>query len=96
MVHAHRESHCCLTFKPLGCLYGTVPGMARFGYARVSTRGQKDDSQTDTLTAAVCSRVISDVERDDGMLQDAARINVQAVLFAGIRVRAAACRRRGP
>lgn len=31
--------------------------MARFGYARVSTRGQKDDSQIDALTEAACERI---------------------------------------
>ena len=32
-------------------------GMARFGCGRVSTRGQKDDSQIDALTAAGCERI---------------------------------------
>jgi DNA invertase Pin-like site-specific DNA recombinase len=31
--------------------------MGRFGYARVSTREQKDDSQIDALADAGCERI---------------------------------------
>jgi DNA invertase Pin-like site-specific DNA recombinase len=34
--------------------------MARYGYARVSTRSQKDDSQLDALHAAQCERIWTD------------------------------------
>ena len=34
--------------------------MARIGYARVSTRGQNDDSQVDELTAYGCYKIVTD------------------------------------
>jgi hypothetical protein len=34
--------------------------MAKIGYARVSTRGQKDDSQVDDLTAYGCDNIFTD------------------------------------
>jgi DNA invertase Pin-like site-specific DNA recombinase len=34
--------------------------MAKIGYARLSTRGQKDDSQVDELTAYGCGKISTD------------------------------------
>ena len=34
--------------------------MAKIGYARVSTRSQKDDSQVDDLTACGCGKIFTD------------------------------------
>src|ERR1035441_902312 len=34
--------------------------MSKVGYARVSTRGQNDDSQIDDLEAAGCERIFTD------------------------------------
>ena len=34
--------------------------MAKIGYARVSTRSQKDDSQVDELTAYGCEKIFTD------------------------------------
>src|SRR6201982_832203 len=36
------------------------PVMAKIGYARVSTRGQNDDSQVDDLTAYGCEKIFTD------------------------------------
>ena len=38
----------------------TLPRMARYGYARISTRSQRDDSQLDALRAAGCERIWAD------------------------------------
>ena len=39
---------------------GRGPVMAKIGYARVSTRGQNDDSQVDDLTAYGCEKIFTD------------------------------------
>ena len=39
---------------------GRGPVMAKIGYARVSTRGQNDDSQFDDLTAYGCEKIFTD------------------------------------
>ncbi len=39
---------------------GGGPMMAKIGYARVSTRGQNDDSQVDDLTACGCEKIFTD------------------------------------
>jgi Resolvase, N terminal domain len=39
---------------------GRGPVMAKIGYARVSTRGQNDDSQVDELTAYGCDKIFTD------------------------------------
>jgi DNA invertase Pin-like site-specific DNA recombinase len=44
------------------------PGMAKIGYARVSTRGQNDDSQVDELTAHGVDKLF--VDRASGKLAD--------------------------
>ena len=36
------------------------PVMAKIGYARVSTRSQRDDSQVDDLTACGCDKIFTD------------------------------------
>ncbi|WP_406230270.1 recombinase family protein [Nocardia sp. NBC_01009] len=56
----------CGTQPDVSTLCGTVRGTARFGYARVSTRRQKDDSQIDALNAAGCER--NWVDRASGKL----------------------------
>ena len=35
--------------------------MAKVGYARVSTRGQNDDSQVDDLTGYGCEKIFTDI-----------------------------------
>ena len=38
----------------------TLPRVARYGYARISTRLQRDDSQLDALRAVGCERIWTD------------------------------------
>jgi hypothetical protein len=45
---------------PRASLPGAGPVMAKIGYARVSTRGQNDDSQVDDLTAYGCEKIFTD------------------------------------
>ena len=45
---------------PTASLPGGGRVMAKIGYARVSTRGQNDDSQVDDLTAYGCEKIFTD------------------------------------
>src|SRR5438876_11242539 len=45
---------------PAACPSRRVRVMAKIGYARVSTRSQKDDSQIDELTGYGCDKIFTD------------------------------------
>ena len=57
---AHRRGHSGPAAVPAACPSRRVRVMAKIGYARVSTRSQKDDSQIDELTGYGCDKIFTD------------------------------------